>query len=357
MFDVVIAGNGKGVRSGTDKLTARHGESTVLTRTIEAFSGVEGIARIILVSDVPYDLPGVIVTKGGSTRAASVKNGLAKCTSEFVMIHDGARPFLTRDLIERIMRETERFSSAVPCLPVVDSLRQTTPEGCVAVDRKAYFTVQTPQGYRRKDVTYAYAKATETDLFYDESELYEKYVAPVHYIPGERQNKKITYPDDLVGYNVRVGTGFDVHAFADNGKKLVLGGVCIPYEKGLDAHSDGDVVTHAVMDALLSSADERDIGVLFPDDDPAYENADSMELLATVRDILRRKNVNVNNVSVTIIAQAPKLKDHLPAMQAKLADVLALSPSQINLNATTTERLGIVGEKKAIAVLAIASVF
>ena len=357
MFDIVIAASGKGVRSGTDKLTARHGESTIISRTLSVFTGMKDVGKIVLVGDFSHDLPGVVTTPGGDTRASSVQKGLALCDSEYVLIHDGARPFITRDLIEKIMRETEKFGSAVPCLPISDSLRQITPNGVLAIDRKDFFTVQTPQGYRLKDILHAYEQATETDLSYDESELYEKYVAPVHYVDGEAQNKKITYPQDLVGYNVKIGSGFDVHAFADNGKKLILGGVCVPYEKGLEAHSDGDVVVHAVMDALLSSADERDIGVLFPDTDPTYENADSMVLLQKVKARLDEKNVRINNVSVTIIAQAPKVSEFIPRMQENIAKTLSLSPAQINVTATTTEHLGIVGEKKAIAVLAIASVY
>ena len=357
MYDVIIAAGGKSLRAKQDKLVASLGESTVLSRTVGAFLHAEGVQNVIVATDLAYDFDGVLTVPAGATRAESVRNALAACTAPYVLVHDGARPFVTRDLIIKVASDTETFGSSVPFLPVTDSLRLVKGGAVSPVDRNDYVTLQTPQGFGTDDLRRAYALATEGDLCYDDSELYAKYVRPIHLTPGEPTNKKITFPEDVTGYNARVGAGYDVHRYVRNGRPLTLGGVRIPYEQGVDAHSDGDVVIHAVMDALLNAANERDIGVLFPDDDPAYDNADSRLLLQRVQEILTRKNVRINNVSVTIIAQAPKLKDYIPEMSARLSSLLDLAPTQVSLNATTTEGLGVVGEKKGIAVLALASVF
>ena len=357
MFDAIIVANGKSLRAQTDKLAAKHGESTVLARTVDAFRNVPKIGRIILVTDSEYDFADVVKVSGGSTRAESVKKGLEQATEKYVLIHDGARPFLSKTLLKKIMEDTLIYGSSVPYLPVTDSLRTKENGKTKIVDRSAYFTVQTPQGFEREKLLSAYKKATKDDLLFDDSELYEKYVSPVHWTEGESQNKKITSPFDVFGYNGKAGVGYDVHALSENGRPLVLGGVRIPFEKGVIAHSDGDVVLHAVMDALLSAANERDIGVLFPDDDPQYENADSAVLTVEVKKILDEKGLLINNVAVTIVAQKPKLKDYIPLMQKRIAGILGVSIEKINLNATTTEHLGVVGQGDAIAVIAIASLF
>ena len=356
MFDVIIVANGKSARCKTDKLSFNIGQSSVISRTVNAFSGISGIANIILVTDSEYEFPNVIKVCGGKTRTESVRCGLEKVKSKYVLIHDGARPFVSKNLIETVMSDTEKYGSSIPFLPITDSLRHIENDVPVFVNRSDYITIQTPQGFLTEEISFAYNTSSETDL-YDDSQLYSLYVRSPHLTNGERFNKKITTPDDLYGYNLRVGSGFDVHPFANNGKPLVLGGVQIPFDKGLSAHSDGDVVIHAVIDALLSGANQRDIGVLVPDSDPIYKNANSANLLLKVSDILQNENVFINNITVTIIAQTPKLSPYIPLMQKRMAEVLKISDRQINISATTTENLGIVGEKKAIAVLAIASLY
>ena len=356
MFDVIIAANGKGLRAGTDKLAVSLGESTVIARTVNAFRGIDCINNIIVATDSDYAVPDVKTVPGGKTRSESVKNALAASESEYVLIHDGARPFLSRDLILKIMSDTVLYGSSVPYLPITDSLRLIKDGVAITVDRKDYVTLQTPQGYIRTEIISALNDASDA-LCYDESELFSRKIRPVHLTEGEAVNKKITSPFDTLGYNMRTGSGFDVHQFENNGKPLILGGIKIPFPTGLSAHSDGDVVIHAIMDALLSSAAERDIGVIFPDNDPSFENADSSELLCRVKNIIDRKNIKINNVSATVIAQKPKLKDFIPLMQKKLETVLSVDRGTVSLSATTTENLGIIGEGKAVACFAVVSVY
>lgn len=354
MFDVVIVAGGKSLRAGTDKLSARLGEQTVIARTANLFRDINGIDKIILVTDEDYQIDGVLLAPAGQTRGESVKNGLKLVKSRYVLIHDGARPFASKKLVEKVMEDTVIHGNAVPAIPVVDSLRMKKDDSYSYVDRANFLSVQTPQGFVTDDIIFAHSQ--DDSASYDDSELYEKHVGEVYYSEGETQNKKITHPYDCFGYNARIGDGFDVHRFGSD-KPLKLGGVTIPYNNGLIAHSDGDVVLHALTDALLSAADERDIGVLFPDDDPRYENADSRVFLIEAKRILEAKNLCINNVSVTIIAQKPKLKDYLPEMKEVIASQLNILPERVNLSATTSENLGITAENGGIAVIAMASVY
>lgn len=356
MFDVIIVAYGKSERAGLDKLSFDLNGQSVLARTINAFNSITEINKIIVVTDKNIESRDkIIVTKGGASRSDSVQCGLALVTAPYVLIHDGARPYVSKALIAKIMQTTLLYDSAIPCVKIVDSLRQLQDNRLVnSVDREKIAGVQTPQGFATALIKKAYS-LSEGKTNTDESEIFAKYIEPPYAIEGEVANKKITYAEDLLNINARVGSGFDVHQFEDK-KKLVMGGITIPYPMGMKAHSDGDVVIHAVMDALLSAINERDIGVQFPDSDDKYKNIDSALLLEKVKLMLRNKNVTIINITITIMAQKPKLMDYIPKMQARLASILDIADDKINISATTTENLGIVGEGKGIAVLAIASV-
>lgn len=358
MFDVIIAANGNSVRMGFDKLAAKIGENTVLARTVNAFRDIDGIERIIIVSDDAPDIGGVLTVKGGKTRELSVMEGLKATEAEYVLIHDGARPFVSKELIERVMQCTREYGSAVPCLKITDSLRGIS-DGYVSSfpDRNSYVTVQTPQGFRTEKLKRAFACAEKEGLlerFTDESEIYSRYVSPCKLVDGEQSNRKLTTQADFFGLNARIGTGFDIHRYVE-GKPLKLCGIEIDHPYGLLAHSDGDAPLHAVTDALLTAAGERDIGVFFPDDDPRYENADSRIFLKKAAEILKEKNLSVNFLNVTIIAQSPKLSPYIEKMRQNIAALLNISPEKVTLSATTTEKLGLIGENKALAALAAAA--
>lgn len=354
MFDVIIVANGISSRAGINKLTAKLGTQTVLAKTVSAFSH-EKISKIIVVSDDENAIfSNAIRVNGGKTRSESVKNGLKYCSSQYVLIHDGARPFVSLNLIEKVMENTVKHGSCIPYIPVSDSMREINNGKYEYVDRSKYALLQTPQGFIRDQITNVYDSADIVS--YDDSELFAKIYGQPYFIEGEIKNKKITAYEDVFGYNVRVGTGFDVHVFGGD-NPLVLGGIVIPNHVGLIAHSDGDVVIHAIMDALLNSANLPDIGVLFPDTDEKYKNANSVGLLLEVKKRIEKCNVNINNISVTIMAQTPRLASVIPKMQERIAEILTLTTDRVSINATTTEKMGIVGEKKAIAVLCTVSVF
>lgn len=350
MFDVIIPANGRSVRAGFDKLSKEIGEITVLQRTVNAFSGLDGVGKIIIVGD--KEVSGAISVPGGATRAESVNNALRQVSAEYVIIHDGARPFVSRELIKKVMKTTEKYGTAIPSLPLTDTLMLKDGDSLTeSADRTAFSAVQTPQGFRTEQLKRAFAEAIKTGTlsrFTDESSLYSAFIEPCRAVEGELSNKKITYESDFYGINAKVGSGFDLHRFTP-GKPLRLCGTDIPYEYGLLAHSDGDVAVHALMDALLTASGERDIGVLFPDDDPAYENIDSLVLLGKVISIVREKNLSVASVNLILMAQRPRLSPYIEKMRQTLAAFLDLSPDSIGISATTTENVGIVGENKAIA--------
>ncbi len=360
MFDVIIPAAGNSVRAGFDKLNENIGSLTVLQRTVNAFLGIDGIEKIIVVGARP-DIEGVCFAEGGNTRAESVANALEQVTADYVLIHDGARPFVSKDLIRSVMETTVAFGSAVPTLPLTDTImRKEGNSLTVGEDRSAYLAVQTPQGYRAEPLKRAFSaakgKMASGRLYTDESSLYAEFIAPCRFLPGEVTNRKITYEYDFCGSNARVGTGFDFHRFLRN-KPLRLCGVDIESDYGLLAHSDGDVCLHALMDALLTAVADRDIGYHFPDSSPEYEGIDSTLLLSKVLDILKDKNAEVISVNLVIIAQNPKLSPYIEKMRTSLSALLSLSPEKIGISATTTENVGLTAENKGIATLATVIVF
>ena len=237
-----------------------------------------------------------------------------------------------------------------------NSVRRLFDEESESVDRENYVSVQTPQGFRKSMLIDAYEKAYD-DSFHgtDDAAIVEHAGGRIAVVDGEYQNIKITTREDLPLEN-RVGTGFDVHRFAE-GRRLVLGGVEIPYELGLAGHSDADVLTHALMDALLGAAAMGDIGKLFPDSDPAYEGADSLLLLQQVAEKLDEAFYRIGNVDVTVIAQEPKLSPYTEQMRENLAARLGIEVSRVSVKATTTERLGFTGRQEGIACEAVASIY
>lgn len=363
--DVIIPCGGSGSRTGLsyNKLFADLGGVKVIEKTLSAFCR-DDVAKIILpcsekdekqFEEISLNFDkNIVIVRGGATRGESVKNALTFCDAEFVAIHDGARPFVSQSVVDRAFQTAESCGAAVACIPVTDSVRKKEKDGSVAVDRSDYYSVQTPQVFKTEEIKRAYALA-EKDGFTatDDATVYEKYVGKVAISEGDPSNKKITTAADLSAFvpeDFRVGAGWDTHALAE-GRKLILGGVEIPHTKGLVGHSDADVLVHAVMDAVLGALGRRDIGKLFPDTDPAYKGADSMKLLERVISLMNEDGCRLNNLSAVIMAQKPRLSPHIPAMAANLAKAFATDVSRINVAATTTEKLGMVGREEGISAI------
>ena len=278
-------------------------------------------------------------------------------------IHDAARPFVSEQVITDALAEAEAMGAAAPAVAVKDTIKIANDGAVVQTpDRAALFAVQTPQCFCR-NLYWKALKAVQGEkvhLVTDDCSLFELAGLPVHLTQGDYANLKITTKEDLPaaaqnkGENtMRIGHGYDVHRLVE-GRKLIMGGVTIPYEKGLLGHSDADVLLHAVSDALLGAAALGDIGKHFPDTDPRYEGADSLMLLREVGRLLDETGYTVGNIDATVLCQAPKLAPHIPAMRQNIANALGLALDDVSVKATTEEHLGFTGEGLGIAAHAVA---
>ena len=365
----VIPAAGAGSRAGFDKnkILQKMGGASVLWRTVSAFAQNENIAGIAVCAnkneraEIGRELCGfakVLYADGGSTRTESVKNALEvlaalPCPPDYVLIHDAARPFVSQKIIDDCVKTVRAHGSAVCALPCTDTLVHGQNDIITgSYDRETAFTLQTPQSFGFGELLAAYRKITPADSFTDDSGVYAKYVAPPFLFTGEKRNIKLTFREDFAMNETRTGIGVDTHAFGAERKYIVLGGVRIDAPTGLHAHSDGDVLCHAVMDALLSAAGLADIGHHFPDTDPQYKGADSLALLAKVRGILEVHGFAVGNISAAIVAEAPKLAPHIQKMKQNIADVLQISERAVGISAGTNEGLGYLGRGEGITVIA-----
>lgn len=366
----VIPAAGSGTRAGLgkNKILQTMGGRSVLSRTVSAFARNEQIAGIAVCTneaereEIARELAqfsGVLLVNGGKTRTESVKNALEAlaalpCPPDYVLIHDAARPFVSQKIIGDCIRAVRAHGSAVCALPCTDTLVQAQDGMIVrAYDRATAFTLQTPQGFSFAEILAAYRKIAPGDSFTDDSGVYEKYIAPPRIFAGEAANRKLTFREDFAMNETRTGIGIDTHAFGE-GDRIVLGGAAIPADRGLLAHSDGDVLCHAVMDALLSAAGLADIGHYFPDTDPQYEGANSLALLEKVRTLLEQKGYCVGNVSAAIVAERPKLAPYIAQMKQNLAHALQISERSVGISAGTNEGLGYLGRGEGITVIATA---
>jgi 2-C-methyl-D-erythritol 2,4-cyclodiphosphate synthase/2-C-methyl-D-erythritol 4-phosphate cytidylyltransferase len=364
---LILACAGKGSRAGFDKnkLLVKVGNKTCFEKTFSAFYDSELIDQIIITaSESDYDYfteivkDKAIVVKGGATRTESVKNALSVVDGDIVLIHDGARPFVTHKIIKDCIDCAKTYNSAIPVIPTRNTTVKIDSEVVKEYLGKAeIFAVQTPQGFNTDYIKRAYACAGDK-VFNDDGEVYKEYIGSVYTFDGDDKNVKLTFPQDFdftkTAPEYRFGTGFDCHRLVEN-RKLILGGITIPHGKGLLGHSDADVLTHAVMDAILSALSLRDIGYHFSDKDPKYKDACSMDLLRCVLDMIDQKGYTVDSVSATIMAEKPKLLGHIPTITENLANALNLKTDKVGIGATTLEGLGFVGREEGICVHATAT--
>ena len=297
--------------------------------------------------------------KGGATRQESLKNALKLVQSEYVLVSDIARPMISAELFSRIIGGIQNADCVVPALKVPD----TVYLGSQAVDREQIKLIQTPQLSR----TAMLKSALEAGQIYtDDSSAIAAAGGKIWYVQGDENARKITFKDDLSkicglsapSSEIYVGNGFDVHAFEEEKKEgsfVTIGGEKIPFERNLKAHSDGDVAIHALIDAILGAAGLGDIGEHFPDTDDKFKGADSAMLLKEAYRLVQSVGFELINADITVIAERPKLSKFKSAMEINIANALNLTPSRINVKATTTEKLGFTGRGEGIAATASAS--
>lgn len=354
------AGSGRRMAASLPKQFIKLNGKTILATTVEKFEKCKLIDEIIVVSSKDYvELCGKIlvecknlkIIKGGNERQDSIGNAInylcetGEDEKTIVLIHDGVRPFVNEEIIKRVISATYEKGAAIAAVKTKDTIRHID-EG--TLDRSKLFNVQTPQGFYYSIIKKAHEQA-KLDGFYgtDDASLVERLGINIDIVNGNESNKKITTPEDLIMEN-RIGTGFDVHQLVF-GRKLVLGGVEIQYEKGLLGHSDADVLLHSLMDALLGAAALGDIGKLFPDNDEKYKGISSMDLLKQVKTLLNQAGFCLQNADMTIICQQPKLCGYIDMMRKNISTALDVNIDRISIKATTTEKLGYTGRGEGIA--------
>ncbi len=372
---VPAAGAGERYGAAVPKQFLALGGQPLLHRTLRALWACPGVAGLAVA--VPADrvddaglLPAelradarVQVRAGGATRTASVRAALAAVPADcdLILVHGGARPGVGGDLVARVVAGARAHGACVPGLAPADTVKRVDADGRVqaTLQRDELRLIQTPQAFSRAVLERAYAwldAQAEPPRLTDDAALVEASGQPVQVVAGEPGNGKLTVPRDLIGLGLawpRVGHGYDVHRLVE-GRPLKLGGLEVPFERGLLGHSDGDAALHALIDALLGAAGLGDIGRMFPDDDERFRGADSRDLLDQVVARIGRAGFAVASADLTIVAQRPKLAEHLPGMAAGLAARLGVAPDAVNVKATTEEGLGLTGTGQAIAAHAVA---
>jgi 2-C-methyl-D-erythritol 4-phosphate cytidylyltransferase/2-C-methyl-D-erythritol 2,4-cyclodiphosphate synthase len=371
----IIAAAGAGSRFGGSRLkqVVELAGRPILQRSLDAFLGCDIVNDLVvaLPPELAASPPGYLrtavkpieIVAGGARRQDSVAAAFARIAgrADIVVVHDAARPLVTDALIRRTVAAAARDGAAIAALRARDTVKQVDGEGRVAATlrREEIYLAQTPQAFRIEVLRDALARGDDAT---DEATLAERAGYAVTVVEGDPRNLKVTTPDDLSlaerlvvasAPAVRVGVGYDLHRLA-SGRRFVLGGIAIPFDKGLVGHSDADAVCHAVTDAVLGAAGAGDIGRHFPDTDAAWKDADSVELLRRAAATVRERGYRVGNVDVVVIAQRPVLAPYTEAMQARLAAALECEPAQVSVKGKTNEGVDATGAGEAVAVHAVA---
>ena len=373
---IVAAGRGQRFGSVLPKQYTLLGGQPVLRHSLKTFLShprIERVRAVIHPDDRDlYDtaaegLDAEDPVPGGSSRQESVRLGLESLEAappDLVLIHDGARPFISAEVVSRVLDALQQAAGAITALPVVDTLKRDR-DGRVAgtVARAGLWRAQTPQGFRYDEILAAHRAAAGQELT-DDAAVAELAGMPVALVEGGQENIKVTTQDDLEGAerwlrgglaaDVRVGQGYDVHAFGP-GDHVTLCGLRLDHDAALVGHSDADVGLHALTDAILGALGAGDIGSHFPPSDPQWRGVDSAVFLTHARDLVQERGGRISHIDLTLICERPKIGPHRGAMVTRLAELLALPEERISVKATTTEKLGFLGRGEGIAAQATAT--
>jgi len=382
---IPAGGSGKRLQSDRAKQYLELAGMPVLLHALRVFQQAEAVDEIVLV--VPekdtafvrnefirkYQLTKVSrITPGGSERQDSVRNGLNAIGGDcdIVIIHDGVRPFVTEKMIDDVIAAARREQAAALGVMAKDTVKEAGDDDFVirTKPRHNIWQAQTPQAFAFAILKKAYDVALHDKyLGTDDAALVERLGIKVKMVAGSYSNIKITTPEDLImaeallknksvdDVYLKSGLGYDSHRFAED-RKLILGGMEIPFARGLLGHSDADALIHSVCDALLGAAAAGDIGRHFPDSDPAYKDMSSMIILARVAAIIAAKGFSINNIDVTVIMEEPKLAPYAGQIISNLAGVLNIPAGRINIKAKTNEGMGFTGRGEGVAAFAIATI-
>ena len=372
----LVVGAGEGQRFGGELPKQYHllAGVAVMRRSLKAFMDhpdVSAVQAVIhpnhheLYDAAVQGLALPVPVDGGATRQGSVLNGLESLNADepsTVLIHDAARPLVDPGVISRVLAALQTSPGAIPALAVADTLKRSDGQFVeTTVDRQGLWRAQTPQGFHYQNILAAHRQAGGDELT-DDAAVAERAGLAVAIVEGSEDNIKVTRTGDMVraerilgAGETRTGLGFDVHRFGP-GDHVMLCGVKVPHEFGLEGHSDADVGLHAVTDALLGAIGEGDIGTHFPPSDPQWKGTESDIFLRHAGDVIAGMGGRISNIDVTLICEQPKIGPHRAAMIKRMAEILSITEHRISIKATTTERLGFTGRGEGIAAQAAATV-
>ncbi len=367
--DIVVVAAGSGSRFGRDKIFYDlYGKPLIFYTLRNLFSAYRFERKILVLNPrkieegkkklLPF-FPDLVFVPGGSERTHSVLNGVRETKSDFVLIHDGARPFVPARVVRGVIDALRTWQAVTPAEPVRDTIKYFEGEFVFkTLDRSDLKSIQTPQGFERKLILSALEKAVNEGLIYtDETTLIEEAGLKAKFVPGSPLNFKITYGEDIkmaekiLSSHLRTGIGFDIHKF-EKSRKMILGGIEIPCEFGLAGHSDGDALTHAIIDALLGASGLGDIGELFPDTDEKFKDIRSTILLEQVLALMEEKGFFPVNVDAVVITEKPKILKYRDRIVKNLSGILKISEDRISIKGKTAEKMGFIGRKEGLAVIA-----
>ncbi len=368
---ILAAGSGVRARQGMNKMLKEVKGETPLDMTLSRFRRVDRIDRVIVtckedekeeitsIAKMYYPDPMIVI--GGPTRQESVYNALKVIDDmeAVVLIHDGARSFVSENLINDCIDTTLEYGNGVAGHISTDTVKRVNESGhfIETLNRDEICLTETPQSFIVKDILKAHEQARKDGYTgTDDASLLERLGIPVRMVVSQENNKKLTFKKDFdelecsdidLLNRIRVGQGYDLHLLKE-GRRLVIGGIEIPFEKGLLGHSDADVLLHAITDAILGAAGLGDIGGHFPDTDEKYRDADSALLLSQVKDEVYKKGYRIINLDMTLFLEKPKMRDYRERIVDRIADILEIDKKTINLKAKTMEGTGAIGKGEAI---------
>ena len=360
-FIILASGQSKRFNSKKAKQFIRYKNKALFEHSVEKALSSKLFKKIILVVNDKKQIKKrlskkVLIIKGGKERSDSSLIAL-KFVKKFkpnnILIHDAARPNFTIKLLKKLIKSLKKNKASVPVIKSKDSIKYKIKNQLFNLSRKNSFLTQTPQAFKFIDLYNLYIK--QTNKIQDEATLFIENNLKINFIKGENLNSKITFKEDVVQEKTFFGIGFDIHRLI-KGKKLYLGGVKIPFHSGLKGHSDGDVILHAIIDALLGAMNKKDIGTYFPSDKNKFKNIRSPKMLIPIIQLLKNKNFYINNLDINLICEKPKISKYRNKIINSLIKLINVDKNVINLKGKTVEKLGLIGKEKAIACEVIVSI-
>ena len=360
-FIILASGQSKRFNSNKPKQFIKYKNKALFEHSLHKAIISKLFRKIILVVNDKKQIKkkyskNVLIIKGGKERSDSSLIALKyikKFKPNNVLIHDAARPNFTIKLLKNLIKSLKTNKASIPVISSKDSIKYKVKSQLFNLERKNSYLTQTPQAFKFKDIYDLSIK--QKNIIQDEATLFINNDLEIKFINGETLNNKITFKEDINNTKTYFGIGFDIHRLIKN-KKLYLGGIKIPYHSGLKGHSDGDVILHSIIDALLGAMRKKDIGTFFPDNKNKFKNIRSPKILKPIIEILDKNDFYINNLDINLICEKPKVSKYRSKIINSLSNLLNLDKDLINLKGKTVEKLGLIGKEKAIACEVICSI-